>query len=378
MTDELSLSQWARLSKCANLRSIDCMYGLPDAPGRIRMQFPKLERLVLGPQGILSSRLAQVCGLTSLRTLELRRSLRADIDSAVPARLMQLCTLQKLSINGFESISPEIAEVTALQSLEVQLEVETGLLKDMSNFVHLTALQVRGSRDCTVGLPVGSGVQLQQLTVESSCSIQNLDDATALTFLHMLPMHVHQTAWPVNLPNLQHLLFFDPNFEKDGSFLYGVGVVYEFPSQWQNYTSLVALKAAFCSLKDGLPQWLTALQQLKVLDLPYGIANDLFGDLVHLTQLEVLNLNYFDTILTDNLMAFADYPALTCLHFGCLDYMEGVQNGPVCRFSDDDMQLLLKLEGALQARPRRIDQMQYPAEAGKLDPSRILTFAEQL
>jgi len=247
----------------------------------------------------------------------------------------------------------------------------------------LTSLRLYGSERSTCHLPQGDCVGLQHLVSEQAdCALTNLSDATALTYLEL--KLVEGLQWPTTLQRLQTLRLVDStarngpfiDFYRDEQDPVLPEVYMEaIPSEWQYYSSLTCLDLPKLAMQEDMPLWLTALGQLKELDMPNATFYDFPDRLQQLTSIEVLKLHYFNTHLEGKIAALADLPALRFLDFGWLGHVDRTDYIPF--YTDDSLSGLEEPEVALRDRPCKLWAIEYPAPQGRFAAGTKLTFADK-
>ena len=354
------------------------MFGLLPENTELQMTLPRLAHLSLGPLGTLSSdRIELICSLTSLTFLKFSPTL-SDEQALIPTALTQLDRLQELHADFVDLVPADLTKLASLRVLSVS--PSPGNTHDLSGFTQLTFLKLNGGHNTTYCLPSGQSVHLQRLEASVRCTVQNLSDATALTYLELMPREVEQLHWPTTLQQLQYLKLIDyfaeqkarlPDYRRDMEV-----AIDKLPLEWQHYSNLVYLRLPSVSFQDELPLWLTTLGKLTELDMPRSTFYHFPERLLQLTQLEVLNLEHFNSHL-DKVVGFAKMPALRYFDFGYIGSFEGSSNSEVFvyHYCQDEMQRLDLLAAALEARPLKLQKVRHETEAGT-PPYSILTFAE--
>lgn len=217
---------------------------------------------------------------------------------------------------------------------------------------------------------------------KQTCALTNLSDATALTFLEL--KLVEGLQWPTTLQRLQTLKLVDST-AGSGLFIHlyrheqdpALPEVYieAIPSEWQYYSSLTCLELPKLAMQEEMPLWLTALGQLKELDMPNATFYDFPDRLLQLTSIEVLKLHYLNTHLKGKIAGLADLPSLRYLDFGWLGHFDRTDYIPF--YTDDSLSGLEELEVALRDRPSKLWRVAYPAPQGILAAGIKLTFADK-
>ena len=227
----------------------------------------------------------------------------------VPTSLTRLCNLQQLHGYGVCSVSASVSMLTSLQVLSLRQLPSNDV--DLSGLEQLTSLRLSGGERSTCHLPQGDCMRLQHLVLEQAdYALTNLSDATALTYLEL--KLVEGLQWPTTLQRLQTLklvdstagscLFINPHRHEQDPALPEV-YMEVIPSEWQYYSSLTCLELPKLAMQEDMPLWLTALGQLKQLDMPNATFYDFPDRLLQLTSIEVLKLHYFNTHLKGKLAA---------------------------------------------------------------------------
>ncbi|KAL3160595.1 hypothetical protein ABBQ32_010526 [Trebouxia sp. C0010 RCD-2024] len=132
----------------------------------------------------------------------------------------------------------------------------------------LTQLHIgtRFAASLPLKLPAGPNVSLRSLILHSECHLENLGDCTELRDLEIIPglgLHLAWTgAFPISLPHLTQLIVDDPAELHGDMKLWG-----HLPDEWQNYPALRKLYIPDLVL-DVLPEWLTTLSELRILETP--------------------------------------------------------------------------------------------------------------
>jgi len=385
---KISDDEWASIRSFANLVKLHMFAGLPCDTSSLQLAFPKLTHLSLGSWGTSTAsevrmRLGLICNLTTLTYLYFTSYVLDTTDdlAELPTSLTRLSKLRELHVHSINSISASVSMLTSLQVLSLRPLPSSNV--DLSGLTQLTSLRLYGSERSTCHLPQGDCVGLQRLVSEQAdCALTNLSDVTALTYLEL--KLVEGLQWPTTLQRLQTLRLVDST-ARSGPFinLYGheqdpvLPEVYmeAIPAEWQYYSSLTCLELPKLATQEDMPLWLTALGQLKELDMPNATFYEFPDRLLQLTSIEVLKLHYFNTHLKGKIAGLADLPALRLLDFGWLGHFD--RNDYMPFYTDDGLSGLEELEVALRDRPSKLWRVAYPAPQGTLAAGTKLTFTDQ-
>ncbi len=385
---KISDDEWASISGFANLVKLHMFAGLPCATSTLQLDFLKLTHLSLGGLGTsiaseVRMRMGLICNLTTLTYLYFTSDVLDTTDdfAELPTSLTRLRKLRELHVHGVNSVSASVSMLTSLQVLSLRPLPSSDV--DLSGLKQLTSLRLYGSERSTCHLPQGDCVGLQHLVSEQAdCALTNLSDATALTYLEL--KLVEGLQWPTTLQRLQTLRLVDST-ARSGPFInlyrheqnpvLPEVLMEAIPSEWQYYSSLTCLELPKLAMQEDMLLWLTALGQLKELDMPNATFYDFPARLQQLTSIEVLKLHYFNAHLKGKIAGLADLPALRFLDFGWLGHFDRIDYIPF--YSDDSLSGLEELKVALRDRPSKLWAIECPAPQGRLAAGIKLTFADK-
>lgn len=298
-----------------------------------------------------------ICGLNKLKVLELESNITYkeqpfDIYPDLPQHLTNLTSLQILTALLFPALPSEFSKLQHLN--RIYLAPAGDAAHELSAHSQLTQIHIgtRYTAPLPLTLPAGPNVALRSLILQSNCNLQNLEDAKELRSLEVVPALGLHMAWPASLPELPQLIVDDP------AELHGEEEVWGWlPEQWQHYTALQQLSIPDLVL-DSMPEWITTLSQLKILEMQ-GMsfnAHPYFPScLRNMPKLQILNLERLDAFIVEDVVSLAEIPNLVLLIFGCIG-QDPNDDDPDPPLQPEEVQTFQRLATALEAHPNRLVQ----------------------
>lgn len=283
----------------------------------------------------------------------------ADISTfalLMPQGFTQLTSLYRLTALSFLALPSGFSSLQRLRQLYLAPSDATPY--DLSMHAQLTQLHIgtRYGGPLPLKLPAGPNVSLRSLILHRECRLENLGDCTELRDLDIIPGLGLHLAWtgpfPTSLPHLTQLIVDDPAELHGGMELWG-----HLPDEWQNYTALRKLCIPDLAL-DMLPEWLTTLSELRVLEMPGLSFNDnpYFPSLLqHMPKLEVLNMECIDIYIVEEVVCLAQIPNLVSLTFGCIGTNLN-DDHPAQPLALAEIRNFQQLDAALEAHPNKLTQ----------------------
>ena len=153
---------------------------------------------------------------------------------------------------------------------------------------------------------------LRKLVVQGHFILDNSDSAVQLEQIRVSPDTLPQLDWPLSLPHLTSLSVIVAPMAGQSQEIWRC---YGLPNEWKNYTQLESLELRHAALMR-MPTWLPELQALRNFEAVYLKVDVFPGQLVQLTNLERLYLGAADGMITNAVVAFANFPHLTSICFG--------------------------------------------------------------
>ena len=271
-------------------------------------------------------------GLASLWQLQRLKVMHLAVQPRLLSVLSQLVLLRSLSL-GIRN--------WAHQDLSTLTQIETLAFKQMSN------------RIVPLVLPQGNNVMLQHLKLDAICNLHGLEALSRLKSIaihrNQLYTYVGNIAWPSQLPHIEEIRI-DSNVFHNSH--------YTLPKSWQSYPSLRNLTMPGFTAPD-LPSWVSALQQLQMLDISKSNFALFPPSLTLLCSLQNLKLDGIRTCLTWDVLGPAALPHLTYLSFGYMvdeDNLELIASFPewraktMKRLYRHEVAVLLQLTSGLATR----------------------------
>ena len=215
-------------------------------------------------------------------------------------QLQHLAHLKTLQLHLFDSFPVSLATLTTVQHLELHCHLDVGGSGEpcnLSQATQLTCLDISWDDSADdinrVVLPCGQGVSLLNLTLAFQDQgggladfLSNLGAASQLqkVFLDSISApDLEHVPWPQAMPGLTSLR--------------ALYMTCSLPFEWSQYSALQELDLEGM-MHATLPDWFSELKQLKSLTLAQSSLTEFPLCLMHLSQLETLDMSCIFTSLT--------------------------------------------------------------------------------